>query len=104
MELDGHQAAWFVANRAGPVALSAIGYGAALILTERKLARALLDARAVHAFYPPTAGQHDDPLRRRVFMPVANPADGLDGEATVASPRSILSFHCGSAGPTDLSS
>ena len=42
VELDGHQAAGFIADRAGPVAFLAVGFGAALILSEREFARPLL--------------------------------------------------------------
>ena len=80
MKLNGHQAAGLVADRARPVAFLAFRFDAALILAEREVARPLLDARAVHAFDPPTARQHDNPLRRRVLMPVAHPADGLNGK------------------------
>ena len=60
--------------------LLAVGLGAALVLAEGEFARALLDARAIHALDPPAARQHDDPLRRGVLVPVADPADRLHGE------------------------
>ena len=80
MELHCHQHRRHVADCAGPVAALAVLKSAALILAERELAWPLLDAGAVHGFDPPAAGQHDDPLRSRVLVPIADPADGLDGE------------------------
>src|SRR6185437_8143708 len=80
MQLDGHQAAGLVADGPGPVTLSSAGFGAALVFAKRELARPLFDADAVHALDPPTPGQHDDPLRRRILMPVAHPPNRLHGE------------------------
>src|SRR5579875_850280 len=80
MELNSHQDRGLVADRAGAVTLAAVRFDAALVLSERERARPLLDAGSVHAFDEPAAREDDDPLRRGVLMPLADPADRLDGE------------------------
>ncbi len=51
-----------------------------LIAAERDFTSAHLNPRTIHRFNEPTARQRDDPLRFRVFMPCADPADGLNSD------------------------
>src|ERR1700677_830906 len=60
--------------------LLAVCLGAALIFAEGEFARSLLDAGAVHALDEPSTGQHYNPLRHRVLVPFAHPADRQHGE------------------------
>src|SRR6185437_9595725 len=79
MQLDCHQHGRHVADRSRAMTVASVRRSAALIFAQRELAGALHDTRAVHRFNPPPAGQHDDPLRRRVLVPIADPAYGLHG-------------------------
>jgi len=79
VQLHCHQHGWRVTDRPRSVTFAAIPEAAALVLAERELSRTLFDARAVHRFNPPAAGQHNDPLQCRVLMPVSHPANGLHG-------------------------
>src|SRR6185437_12973766 len=51
-----------------------------LIFAEREFTGPLFDAAPVHALDEPSAGEHDDPLRRWVLVPLSHPTDRLDGE------------------------
>jgi hypothetical protein len=79
VNLHGHQNRRLISDCARPVPAPAIGgCDAALILAEGQIARTHLGARSIHRLDPPPAGQRNDPLRRRVFVPLPNPADRLD--------------------------
>lgn len=80
VKLHRHQTTGHISERSRTVAFSTILPSAVLILTEGELARSLLDVHAIHALNKPTPRQYDDPLRRRILMPIANPADWLDGK------------------------
>ena len=49
-----------------------------LILTKRNLAWTHFDANTVHRLDEPAAGQRNDPLRPRIFVPVSDPANRKD--------------------------
>src|SRR6185437_11687157 len=67
--------------------LLAVRLDAALIFAEGEFARALLDAGAVHALDEPSAGQHHDPLRRRVLVPLR--VGGTDAPKLVAGQSAL---------------
>ncbi len=104
VQLHRHQAAGLVAHGAGAVALPAIDLGAALVAPERELARTLLDAGAVHRLDPPAAREHDDPLRGRVLVPLAHPADRLHGEndGRIAALHGVVPLRIGGADAVQL--
>ena len=62
------------------VAAPAVRLAAVLIAAEGHLARAHLDARAIHRLDEPAAGQRNDPLRLGILVPVADPADRQHGD------------------------
>jgi hypothetical protein len=80
LELDDHQHGRCAADRSGAMTQFAAGFPAILVAAKGQLARSHLDARAIHRLDEPTSGKRDDPLRLRVLVPGADPADGEDGD------------------------
>src|SRR5947208_1076573 len=77
--LHDHLHGRLVSHGAGEMALAAARVGArALVLAEREVAGPHLDALPVHGLDEPATAERNDPLRLRVFMPGADPADGQD--------------------------
>jgi|SRR3954454_10914800 hypothetical protein len=79
IELDHHQDRWLVANCSGAMASPAILLNAILVLAEGYFAWPHLYSVAIHRFHPPMAREWDDPLGRRILMPITGPIDRLNG-------------------------
>src|SRR4051794_6346582 len=75
LELDDHQNRGLVALGAGQVPALAVDLAGVLVAAERNFPRPHDDTLAVHRFDEPATRQRHDPLRLRVLMPCADPAD-----------------------------
>jgi hypothetical protein len=75
LELDQQEHGGLVTDHTGEMALPAARFLRVLVGSERDLTGTHFDLLPVHGFDEPAAGQRNNPLRLRIFMPFAGPAD-----------------------------